>query len=56
MCLEANTGERMHVASMTMRINNNLQCENLFPDAKLPKNIPQNFIRAYLPDDFAEMI
>lgn len=25
-------------------------------DAKLPKYIPQNFIRAYLPDDLAEMI
>ena len=28
----------------------------LFPDAEIPKNIPQNFLRAYLPDDFPEMI
>lgn len=28
----------------------------LFPDAKLPKYIPQNFIGAYLPDDFPEVI
>ena len=28
----------------------------LFPDAKFPKNIPQNFLRAYLPDDFPKMI
>lgn len=28
----------------------------LFPDAKIPKNIPQNFLRAYLPDDFPKMI
>lgn len=26
------------------------------PDAKLPKYIPQNFIGAYFPDDFAEVI
>lgn len=26
------------------------------PDAKIPKYIPQNFLRAYLPDDFPEMI
>lgn len=25
-------------------------------DAKVPKNIPQNFLRAYLPDDLPEMI
>lgn len=25
-------------------------------DAEIPKNIPQNFLRAYLPDDFPEMI
>lgn len=25
-------------------------------DAKIPKYIPQNFLRAYLPDDFPEMI
>ena len=28
----------------------------LFPDAKIPKYIPQNFLRAYLPDDLPEMI
>ncbi len=39
MCLEANTGERMHMASMTMRINNNLQCENLLSDAEIPDSI-----------------
>jgi len=27
-----------------------------FADTKLSKYIPQNFIRAYLPDDFAEMV
>lgn len=27
-----------------------------FADAKIPKYIPQNFLRAYLPDDFPEMI
>ena len=27
-----------------------------FPDAKIPKYIPQNLLRAYLPDDFPEMI
>lgn len=27
-----------------------------FSDAKIPKYIPQNFLRAYLPDDFPEMI
>lgn len=25
-------------------------------DAKIPKYIPQNFLRAYLPDDFPQMI
>ena len=25
-------------------------------DAKIPKYIPQNFLRAYLPDDLPEMI
>lgn len=25
-------------------------------DAEIPKYIPQNFLRAYLPDDFPEMI
>lgn len=28
----------------------------LFPDAKIPKYIPQNLLRAYLPDDFPQMI
>lgn len=28
----------------------------LFPDAEIPKYIPQNLLRAYLPDDFPEMI
>lgn len=27
-----------------------------FADAKISKYIPQNFLRAYLPDDFPEMI
>ena len=26
------------------------------PDTKIPKNIPQNFLRAYLPDNLPEMI
>lgn len=30
--------------------------ECLFAHAKIPKYIPQNFLRAYLPDDFPEMI
>lgn len=30
--------------------------ECLFPHTKIPKYIPQNLLRAYLPDDFPEMI
>lgn len=30
--------------------------ECLFPNAKIPKYIPQNFLRAYLPDNLPEMI
>lgn len=30
--------------------------ECLFPHAKIPKYIPQNLLRAYLPDDLPEMI
>ena len=29
---------------------------HLLPDAKIPKYIPQNLLRAYLPDDLPEMI
>lgn len=36
--------------------NFHLNLATSLSDAKIPKYIPQNFLRAYLPDDFPEMI
>ena len=33
-----------------------VSCKNLFPDAEIPENVPQNLISRYLADDGAEVV